>query len=44
LACSTCRKLAELILLYADPLADIGNLRRLKAVIQAGVYVDIQQN
>lgn len=34
-------KLAELILLYADPLADIGNLRRIKAVIQAGVYVDV---
>jgi len=26
---------ADLILLYADPLADIANLRRLKAVIQA---------
>jgi len=31
---------ADLILLYADPLADIANLRRLKAVIQAGVYMD----
>ncbi|HET7924478.1 MAG TPA: amidohydrolase family protein, partial [Rhodanobacteraceae bacterium] len=37
-------KLAELILLYADPLADIGNVRRIKAVIQAGIYVDVQQN
>ena len=35
-------KLAELILLHADPLADIGNLRRIKAVIQAGGYVDVQ--
>jgi imidazolonepropionase-like amidohydrolase len=34
-------KLAELILLYADPLADIGNLRSIKGVIQAGVYVDV---
>lgn len=37
-------KLAELILLYADPLADIGNLRRLKAVIQAGVYRDVLES
>jgi imidazolonepropionase-like amidohydrolase len=35
-------KLAELILLYADPSADIANVRRIKAVIQAGVYVDVQ--
>jgi imidazolonepropionase-like amidohydrolase len=34
-------KLAELVLLYADPTADIGNLRRIKAVIQAGVYADV---
>jgi len=32
---------ADLILLYADPLADIRNLRRLKAVVQAGIYVDV---
>jgi imidazolonepropionase-like amidohydrolase len=37
-------KLAELILLYADPLDDIGNLRRLKAVIQAGVYRDVVES
>jgi imidazolonepropionase-like amidohydrolase len=35
-------KLAELILLHADPLEDIGNLRRIKAVIQAGIYADVR--
>lgn len=33
-------KLADLVLLDADPLADIHNTRRIRAVIQAGRLVD----
>jgi imidazolonepropionase-like amidohydrolase len=33
-------KFADLVLLTADPLADIGNLRKIGAVIKGGLLVD----